>query len=131
MPLAGRLFGEIMLVFGGVSSADIYDDLAKVVLMLVIKLAKYDERLVTQVLDDVVACGSVGSGTVENFYLKYRKVAKKIGVQVADETDPDKCFKSTNEGKVLGIMYNLHTWTCWIPEDKLIPILYLLAEVRD
>ena len=120
-----------MLVFGGVSSADIYDDLAKVVLMLTIIMAAHDKRLTTQVLDDVVACGAEGDGSVSKFFNMYKLVANKIGVQVADESDPDKCFNATHEGKVLGIMYNLRTWECWIPQEKLVPILHLLKEVRD
>ena len=54
----GRLFGELMLIFGGVSSAGIYDDLAKVVLDLAILQSGIDPQMVNQYLDNVVACNS-------------------------------------------------------------------------
>ena len=125
----GRLFGELSLVFGGVSSAGIYDDNSEVILQLVIKKSKIDKDLVNKVLDDTVACGSLGDGTVKRFYETYKEIAARVGVRLADEKDADKAFGPTTKGKVLGIMYDLDLWTCWIPEEKLLPILHLLVEV--
>ena len=127
----GRLFGEVMLVFGGVSSAGIYNDLASMVLSLVILFVGVDERLVNKVLDDVVACGPKGCKWVGQFYKGYREVANMVGVSLASDEDPDKAFNVTHHGKVLGIMYDLKAWQWWITDDKLIPILNLLAKVRD
>ena len=44
----GRLFGELMLTFGGSSSAGIYDDIAKLVKQLATKKANVDDRVVNQ-----------------------------------------------------------------------------------
>jgi hypothetical protein len=127
----GRIFGELNMVFGSVSSAGIYDDGSEVVLQLVIKKTRMDEDLVNKVLDDTVACGSLGDGTVKRFYESYKEIAAKVGVRLADETDKDKAFGPSTTGKVLGIVYDLEQWKCWIPEDKLVIILHLLVKVRD
>ena len=88
----GRLFGELYCTFGAVSSAGIFDDLAKLVKELSILKGGMDKRMVSQVLDDVVACGPQGYGSVAKFYATYREVAEKLGVSLADESDPDKAF---------------------------------------
>ena len=69
-----------MVVFGGVSSAGIFDDKAKLILALALLMANFDERMANQVLDDVAGCGPERDGTVEHFYNAYRKVADTIGV---------------------------------------------------
>ena len=127
----GRLFGEMMLVFRAVSSAGIYDDLAKVIKELSILRAREDERLVNQHLDDVVACGTKGDGSVSRFHNAYREISEAVGVSLADGKDPDKAFNEASVGKVLGVMFDLDNWTWWISDDKLIPILHLLVLVRD
>ena len=52
-------------------------------------------------------------------------------MSLADESDKDKAFGSTHIGKVLGIMYDLKDWVWWLSEDKLIPLILMLAKVRD
>ena len=125
----GRLFGELMLTFGGGSSAGIYDDTAKLVKDLAILASKTDPRMVNQVLDDVVACGSRGDKTVNNFYRTYREVAERVGVSLADETDVDKAFPASHKGKVLGITYDLENWVWSLSEDKLTPLVHMLNEI--
>ena len=61
-----------MLTFGGSSSAKIYDDTAKLKRDLATISSGIDRRLVNQVLDDVLAVGSAGDGTVNAFYKAYR-----------------------------------------------------------
>ena len=58
------MFGELMLTFRGVASAGIFDDGAKTMKELATIKSGVDPTLVTQVLDDVVACGAQGDGTV-------------------------------------------------------------------
>ena len=125
----GRLFGELFTTFGGVSSAGIFDNLAKVVKALAILKAMMDKRLVQQVLDDVVACGPRGSGMVARFYAAYREVADLLGVSLADESDPEKAFGASSSGKVLGVMYDLERWVWWLSEDKLVPLILMLRRV--
>jgi hypothetical protein len=127
----GRLFGEVMVTFGGVSSAGIFDDPAKVVLGLGIIKGGMDKRMVNQTLDDVVGCGTEGDGTVPRFYRAYREVAEELGVSLADESDVDKAFSATHTGRVLGINYDLRRWVWWLAEDKLVPVILMMAKVRD
>ena len=127
----GRLFGEVMLVFGGVSSAGIYDDMAKVTKGLEILKSSMDKRMVNQHLDDTVGCVAEGDGSVPAFYNAYREVAEEVGVSLANEVDPDKAFNATHEGKVLGVMYNLREWRWWVSEDKLVDIIHKLVNVRN
>ena len=125
----GRLFGELMLTFGGASSAGIYDDLAKLVLDLAMLASDTDKRMVNQVLDDVVAVGAEGDGSVNRFYEAYRSISSELGISLADESDRDKAFRATHSGKVLGIEYDLKRWVWKIPEEKLNPLLWLLQEI--
>ena len=118
-----------MLTFGGASSAGIYDDVAKLVKEFAVKASSTDNRMINQILDDVICVGSAGDGTVGKFYDTYRQIAEELGVRLADESDKDKAFRSSNEGKVFGILYDLQRWVWWISEDKLLPILYALQEV--
>ena len=80
----GKLFSEVMLTFGGGSSAGIYDDMAKLVKEISMKKSDTDPRMINQVLDDVVGCGAEGDGSVNKFYDAYREVAQFVGVSLAD-----------------------------------------------
>ena len=126
-----RLFGEVMLTFGCTSSAGLYDTAAKLVRDLATKSSNSDRRLVNQVLDDCVICGTKGDGTVNRFYKAYRDIAKKVGVSLADESDADKAFSASGSGKVLGITYNLENWTWSLSEDKLNPLLLELQAIVE
>ena len=126
----GPLFGELMLTFGGSSSAGIYDDIAKLVKQLATKKANVDDRVVNQILDDVVCCGPEGDGSVERFHDSYRAIAEEIGVSLADDSDKDKAFRSSSVGKVFGITYDLKRWVWSLSEDKLVPLLMSLSIVE-
>ena len=127
----GKFFGEVMLTFGCTSSAGIFDDFAKLVKDLAERKSGIDPCMVNQVLDDVVACGSEGDGSVRRFYKAFKDICEYIGVLLADETDPDKAFPATHTGKVLGISYDLKRWVWFLTDDKLVPLLLSLAEVCD
>ena len=99
----GKYFDEVRLTFGCTSSAGIFDDLAKLVKEMAEKLSGIKKDLVNQVLDDVVAVGSSGDGTVNRFYKAYRDISSEIGISLADESDIDKAFSASDGGKVLGI----------------------------
>ena len=70
-----------------------------------------------------------GDGSVDRFYKAYRNISREIGVSLADESDKDKAFSASHCGKVLGIDYNLKKWVWRIPEDKLVPLLWILEEI--
>ena len=120
-----------MLTFGGVASAGIFDEGAKTVLDLAALSSGIDKCMVTQVLDDVVACGMQGDGTVAKFEQAYRDIASRVGVSLADGSDPEKAFSATHSGRVLGISYDLRRWVWWLAEDKLIPLLHMFKRVKE
>ena len=120
-----------MMTFGCRSSAGIFDYGAILVKKIAVLRSHMNKEMVNQVLDDVIACGAQGDGTGGNFYKCYRNVCNFISVSLADEEDKDKAFSSSTSGKVLGISYDLEHWTWWLSEDKLTPLVIMLAEVRD
>ena len=92
-----------MLTFGGASSAGIYHVAAKLVKEFAVRASSTDDRMINQILDDVICVGSARDGTVGNFYDTYQQLAQELGVRLADKSDKDKAFRSSHEGKVFGI----------------------------
>jgi hypothetical protein len=119
----GRDFIELMLVFGAVSSAGLYDRLAKVVLDFVIRQSKFPADMVIQYLDDVCAAAPAGCPSLRMFEQAYKAVAADLGVKLAPDTDPDKAFSCTTAGVVLGVHYDTVSWTWSIPQEKLARVL--------
>ncbi len=115
----GKFFVEKCLVFGGASSAGIYDRLAKTVLDIVIRASGFPKDMVCQHLDDVCAAAPAGTELAENFDRMYAKVASQVGVQLAPRDDPDKSFSSSTTGVVFGVRYDTVAWTWGIPEEKM------------
>ncbi len=122
----GKDFVELMLIFGAVSSAGLYDRLAKVVLDLVIRHAKFPIDMVIQYLDDVCAAAPENCPSLAAFQQAYRELAADVGVLLAPYTDLDKAFCCTTLGVVLGIQYDTVNWTWSIPTDKLARVLLQL-----
>lgn len=127
----GKLFAELSLVFGGVSSAGIYDRLAKIVLYIAIQLSGLPPHLVCQYLDDVVGASPAKSGLTKRFDLTYQQVCKALGVELASREDPDKSFGPTTEGIVLGVVFDSVEWVWYLREDKLGRILSMLREALE
>ena len=125
----GRLFCELMLVFGAISSPGIFDDLAKVVLGCAIIQSGISADMVQQHLDDVCAVGTEEDGSIYSFDMAYRQVAERVGVKLAPRDDPDKSFAPATDGLVLGVVYSTRLWTWSIREDKLARIIHLLGTV--
>jgi hypothetical protein len=127
----GQDFVELMLIFGDVSSAGLYDRLAKVVLDFVIRYAKFPPDMVIQYLDDVCAAAPQACESLAKFEAAYRAVAADVGVNLAPTTDPDKAFSCTTTGVVLGVRYDTDAWTWSIPQDKLARVLAQLSTSLD
>ncbi len=118
-PWLGKYFAEVCLVFGAVSSAGLYDRLAKVVLAIVIVLAGFSKEMVCQYLDDAcTAAPASRKDELEKFYATYQTVAARVGVSLADTSDPDKAFGPRTKGVVLGVEYDTVAWTWRIPQEK-------------
>ena len=127
----GRAFCELCLVFGGVSSAGLYDRLAKIVLAIVIDRSGFDSALVIQHLDDVCAAGPADSDMLFKFDAEFQNTAKYLGIKLAPRDDPMKSFGPSTSGVVLGVVYDTVAWTWAIPEEKFIRLLHDLRALVD
>ena len=127
----GRVFYELCLIFGGTSSAGIFDRLAKLVLHIVIVHSGMPARCVVQVLDDVCSASPAGSGRALKFYNCYQEVCRKIGVKLAPADDPDKAFGPSTSGIVLGVCYDTVDWVWFLREDKLSIILNMIEDIME
>ena len=129
-----KYFFELCLVFGGISSAGLYDRLAKVILWIALTIADFPHHLCVQHLDDVCAASPAMSGTIEKFYETYREVCLEVGVELADPNDPDKAFPPCTNGIVLGICYDTEegangSW--YLREDKMTDIILMLDKAIE
>ena len=127
----GRTFFELGLVFGAKSSAGLFDRLAKIVVHISAMRACLPLEWKIQHLDDVCGASPVGNHAVDRFYLSYQRTAKELGVELASEEDPEKCFAPRTEGVVLGTNYNTEDMTWSIKEDKMAVILNLIRTALE
>ena len=122
----GRYFTELALTFGGRSSPGIYHAVSEVILMVAILEARLRRSIVKKQLDDVVAIAS--KNEVQRFYWQYRDLCDDIGVRLAPEDDPSKCFPCSDRGSILGLEYNLENWSWTLSLKK---ALKILADCRE
>jgi hypothetical protein len=124
----GKFFKELCLIFGGVSSAGIFDDAAKLVLDLVCRRASFPRSMVCQHLDDVCAAAAAGSDSLAQFDAAFKEIAADVGVELAPRDDHDKSFAPCTAGVVFGVHYDTVSWTWAIPDDKLATICIMLEQ---
>jgi hypothetical protein len=115
----GKYFKELALIFGGSSSAGIFDDGAKLVLDFVCRHASFPRSYVCQHLDDVCAAAPHSSDAAHRFDNAFSTIADYVGVKLAPRDDPDKSFGPSKSGTVFGIHYDTEAWTWRIPAEKL------------
>ena len=127
----GKAFKELCLIFGGVSSAGIFDRLAKIVHYIVKVRAAMPDDQSCQHLDDCVAAGAPDRPEIFAFDEEFFKVAAQVGVKLAPRDDPEKSFGPSTAGIVLGVHYDTVSWTWAIPAEKLLRLLHLLRLVLD
>ena len=124
----GMNFAELCAVFGCVSSAGIFDRLAKLVLFIVRTRAGMPANLICQHLDDVVACAPADSVLLQKFDAEFSLVADLLGVRLAPRADPDKSFAPCTRGVVFGVLYDTTAWTWGIPAEKLCRLQHALQD---
>ena len=117
-------FKELCLIFGGVSSAGIFDRVAKIVLFIVTRRSGLDPALVIQHLDGCCAAGPAGSTALFRFDAEFTQVAEMLGVKLPPIDDPDKSFGPSTSGTILGFHYDTESWTWGVPQDKLVRLLH-------
>ena len=125
----GACFKELSLVFGGASSAGIFDRLAKVVLHIVVTRANFPRDWLIQHLDDVCASCPANSPQLAAFDEEFSRVAAILGVRLAPRDDPEKSFGPSTSGTVLGVHYDTVSWTWTYPQPKLIRLLHDLHDL--
>ena len=127
----GKIFFELALVFGCVSSVGIYDRAAKVVLFLALDRAGVPSHLAIQHLDDVCYCAPEGSDMADRFFKAYVEICKELNVRLADPSQKDKMFKPVTVGQVLGVDYDTMEMVWFLSEEKMRSILELIDELRE
>ena len=119
-------FKETSLVFGGASSAGIFDRLNKVVIYIAARRAGLDPGQVCQVLDDCCAAAPAGSAVLDQFDWQFTEISRILGIKLAPRDDPEKSFAPCTAGIVLGVFYDTVSWTWGIPQEKLCRLLHVL-----
>lgn len=127
----GKFFKELCLIFGGRSSAGIFDRLAKIVLYIVIKRSGISKEAVIQHLDDCCAAAPKGSKLLDIFDKCFKEVASELGVKLAPRDDPEKSFEPRTWGVVLGISYDTESWTWGLPKEKLLRLLHQIDMIQN
>lgn len=128
---AGMGFKELCLIFGGVSSAGIFDRLNKVVIHIAATRAKMDPACICQVLDDCCAAAPEQSSSLEEFDKAFHELASDLGIKLAPRDDPEKSFGPQQTGVILGIEYDTVQW-CWtLPYEKALRLLHLIKTVAE
>ena len=126
----GRYFGEIKLVFGTISSPNLYNNVATIVKEGAAMEAVVDKRQIGQQLDDVVAAAQRWTGDVQRFTQMYKEWCGEVGVRLAPTDDPEKAFELQSRGVVLGLDYNLDQWKMGIPLEKWTRLVREIGEMN-
>ena len=121
-------FKELCLIFGCVSSAGIFDRLAKVVVHIVATKTNFPTTRICQHLDDCCATAPANSTTLDLFDNTFTDIAAHLGVKLAPREDPEKSFGPSTHGLVLGIVYDTVQWTWALNHEKLARILNDLSK---
>lgn len=127
----GKAFKELCLIFGAVSSAGIFDAVAKIILFIVIKKANFFPDQCIQHLDDICAAASENSNLLHKFDDKFFEIAALLGVKLAPRDDPTKSFGPCTKGVVLGVEYDTVAWTWGLPAEKLVRLQKCLLDAFD
>ena len=124
-------FKELCLIFGGASSAGIFDRVAKIVIFIATFKAAFPRDWVIQHLDDCCAAAPAGSELLERLDREFFAVAKHLGIKLAPRDDPDKSFGPSTSGTVLGVFYDTVAWTWHIKGEKLLRLLHQIQDVLE
>ena len=127
----GKYFCELSLIFGAVSSAGIFDRLAKIILFVVLQRSKFPSNMVSQHLDDCCAAAPAKDPIIYAFDNEYIAVAAELNIKLAPREDKEKSFGPTTEGCVYGINYDTNQQTWWMGEDRISQMQGQMIEVMD
>ena len=125
----GRYFKELSLVFGGASSAGIFNPVNKIVIHIVTKMSGFSGENVIQHLDDCCAAAPKNSKSLQKFDQTFQDIASKLGIKLAPRSDLEKSFAPCTSGVVLGILYDTENWTWGLTEEKMSRLLHIISDV--
>ena len=75
----------------------------------------FDSRQAIMQLDDNCVVDRKGSMRLRCYRKSYRARAVEMGVRLASEDNPSKAFAPSDEGEILGLLYDGIRWTWRIP----------------
>ena len=128
----GKAFKELCLIFGSASSPGLFDEGAKLVVVVVIILAAFNKDWMVQHLDDAAAAAPAHRKDVLiRFDETFAWVANQVGIQLAPRDDKEKSFGPSQQGVVLGVWYDTQNWVWGIPAEKLHRLRILLKEALE
>lgn len=116
------------LTFGCGSSPSIFTSVITPVVDLSCHLVVVDEENVLKQLDDGMGVGE--KEDLDKWTTSYSWLCKELGIKLAPNTD-DKAFLASRSGVLLGIRYDLDTWTWSIKGNKVKKILIMLHSIVD
>ena len=126
MKIGSRYFAESACTFGCSSSPSIFDQLAELVLLLVLAESECLRSEALRMLDDNVMVNE--PATVQRWMDTFIEVAKACDIKLAP-FGGDKAFAPCSRGTILGMTFDLPSWTFWLEETKVQSMLALLFEV--
>ena len=129
LQFGGRYFCETALTFGGSNSPSIFRMVASFVKEVAEKSVGFDPLLNCMVLDDLCSVGPKGDKVVMDYFTTYRKLSRRLGVELAPMDDPGKAFSPCTKGEILGLIYDTVAWTWSLPEEKGKRLLALMWRV--
>jgi hypothetical protein len=115
-----KFFVETTQIFGAKTAVSNFDILGNTLLALTMTECSIKNDLVHRQLDDVpIVVPNHKKEWCDEFVENYKNCCKKVNVSLAED-DPlcDKAFSSSQEGKVLGIIFRTKDLTWSYPEKK-------------
>ena len=125
--IGSRYFAESACTFGCSSSPSIYEMLSEICIRAVNNISGVPRSWTLRMIDDnVLIAPEAISHSWTNTFVSF---AKETGIKLAP-FEGDKAFPPSTSGAVLGVVYDLPTWSCRLEERKLLPIIDLLFQVE-
>ena len=128
MEFGGRIFVDSALTFGCGSSPSIFTSVISPVVDLSCHIVVVDEDNILRQLDDGMGIGE--KDDLDKWTTSYSWLCNELGIKLAPNSD-DKAFLASREGVLLGIRYNLDSWTWSIKGNKVKKILIMLHMIVD
>jgi hypothetical protein len=126
----GKFFHETQTAFGNKAAPAQFDDLMETVTLITRTLAKTPKQWVFRQLDDTICLSPAHTNYAEKFAETFRAVCRQVRIPLAPE-DPnfEKAFGLSQQGTVLGIIFNSTNLTWKLPPKKHTETLALLHAV--